>query len=114
MWTRRIVRRPFEIRRRDLPDTHPQNQNLRETEEIAPGETAGLVLRVEIGYVVPVMRQPAGKQKKLDYPEATNGTRWAAEARRLASKLTPEQEAEHFRRAMAKVYGGKHKEVAGA
>jgi hypothetical protein len=80
----------------------------------APGETAGLVLRVEIGYVVPVMRQPASKQKKLDYPEATNGTRWAAEARRLASKLTPEQEAEHFRRAMAKVYGGKHKEVAGA
>ena len=59
------------------------------------------------------MRQSASKRKKLDYPEVTNGTRWAAEARRLASKLTPEQEAEHFRRAMAKVYGGKHKEVAG-
>lgn len=52
------------------------------------------------------MRQPARKRKKLDYPDETNGTRWAAEARRLASNLTPEQEAEHFRRAMVKVYGG--------
>ncbi len=60
------------------------------------------------------MRQPASKRKKLDYPEVTNGTRWAAEARRLASKLSPEQEAEHVRRAMAKVYGGKQKEVTGA
>jgi hypothetical protein len=59
------------------------------------------------------MRQPASKRKKLDYSQVTNGTRWAAEARRLASKLTPEEEAEHFRRAMAKVYGGKRKEVAG-
>ena len=59
------------------------------------------------------MKRTARKRKKLDYPNVTNGTRWAAEARRLASKLTPEQEAEHFRRAMAKVYGGKHKEVAG-
>lgn len=59
------------------------------------------------------MRRPASKRKKLDYPEVTNGTRWAAEARRLASKLTPEKEAEYFRKAMAKVYGGKHKEVAG-
>jgi hypothetical protein len=54
------------------------------------------------------------KRKKLDYPDATNGTRWAAEARRLASKLTPEDEAEHIRRAMAKIYGRKHKEVTGA
>jgi hypothetical protein len=60
------------------------------------------------------MRQPARKRKKLDYPEVTNGTRWAAEARRLASKLTPEQEAEYIRRGMAKVYGGKPKEVTGA
>ena len=49
------------------------------------------------------MKPPRRKRKKLDYPEETNGSRWAAEARRLASKLTPEQEAEHFRRAMVKV-----------
>ena len=60
------------------------------------------------------MKQPARKRKKLDYPEETNGTRWAAEARRLASKLTPEEEAAHFARAMVKVYGGKLKENAGA
>jgi hypothetical protein len=60
------------------------------------------------------MRRKAAKRKKLDYPEVTNGTRWAAEARRLASKLTPEQEAEYIRRGMAKVYGGKPKEVTGA
>lgn len=60
------------------------------------------------------MKQPARKRKKLDYPEVTNGTRWAAEARKLASKLTPEEEAEHFRRAMAKVYGSQPKEITGA
>jgi hypothetical protein len=59
------------------------------------------------------MRQSSSKRKKLDYPAVTNGTRWAAEARRIASKLSPEQEAEYIRRAMAKVYGGKHKEVTG-
>lgn len=48
----------------------------------------------------------------MDYPEVTNGTRWAAEARRLASKLTPEEEAEHIARAMVKIYGGKPKEIA--
>ena len=60
------------------------------------------------------MKQTRRKRKRLDYPEETNGTRWAAEARRLASKLTPEQEAEHFRRAMVKVYGGQLKKVAGS
>ena len=60
------------------------------------------------------MKQPARKRKKLDYPQVTNGTRWAAEARKLASKLTPEEEAEHFRRAMAKVYGSQPKEITGA
>ena len=59
------------------------------------------------------MRQTASKRKKLDYPLVTNGTRWAAKARRLASKLTPEEEAEHFARAMVKIYGGKSKEIAG-
>ena len=59
------------------------------------------------------MKRPANKRKKLDYPDVTNGTRWAAEARRLASKLTPEEEAEHFARAMVKIYGGKPKEIAG-
>lgn len=60
------------------------------------------------------MKRTAHKRKKLDYPDVTNGTRWAAEARRLASKLTPEEEAEHFARAMVKIYGGKPKEIAGA
>lgn len=59
------------------------------------------------------MRRAVRKRRKLDYPEVTNGTRWTAEARRLASKLTPEEEAEHFARAMVKIYGGKPKEIAG-
>ena len=59
------------------------------------------------------MKQPACKRKKPDYPEVTNGTRWAAQARKLASKLTPEEEAEHFRRAMVKVYGSQPKEITG-
>ncbi len=60
------------------------------------------------------MKPSARKRKKLEYPDETNGTRWAADARRLASKLTPEQEAEHFRRAMVKVYGSQPKEITGA
>ena len=60
------------------------------------------------------MRPSATKRKKLDYPAETNGTRWASEARKIASKLTSDQEAEHFRRAMVKVYGGHPKETTGA
>ena len=60
------------------------------------------------------MRQSAGKRKKLDYPAETEGSRLAARVRRLASKLTPEAEAEHFRRGMAKIYGGQPKEITGA
>ena len=47
-----------------------------------------------------VMRQSARKRKKLDYPEETEGSRLAAKVRKLASKLTPEEEAEHFRRGI--------------
>jgi hypothetical protein len=53
-------------------------------------------------------------QKRLDYPEETPGSRLAAKARKLASKLTSEEEAEHFRRGMAKIYGGQPKEISGA
>jgi hypothetical protein len=53
-------------------------------------------------------------QKKLDYPEETAGSRLAAKARKLANKLTPEEEAEHFRRGMAIIYGGQPKEITGA
>lgn len=60
------------------------------------------------------MKQPARKRKKFDYPEVTNGTRWAAEARKLASKLTPAERAEHFRQAMLKIYAGEGKETTGA
>jgi hypothetical protein len=68
----------------------------------------------ENGYIAPVMRQPANKRKKLDYPEQTEGSRLAAKVRILASKLTPEEEAEHFQRGLAKIYGDQPKEVTGA
>ena len=60
------------------------------------------------------MRQSASKRKKLDYPVVTEGSRLAAKVRKLASKLTPEEEAEHFLRGMAKIYGGQPKEITGA
>jgi len=60
------------------------------------------------------MRRSASKRKKLGYPEETEGSRLAAKVRKLASKLTPEEEAEHFRRGMAKIYGGQPKEITGA
>ena len=61
------------------------------------------------------MRQPRRvPQKKLDYPEETPGSRLAAKARKLANKLTPEEEAEHFRHGMARIYGGQPKEITGA
>jgi hypothetical protein len=60
------------------------------------------------------MKRTARKRKKLDYPDVTNGTRWAAEARRLASKMTAAERAEHFRQAMVKIYGGQPKETTGA
>ena len=60
------------------------------------------------------MRPSATKRKKIDDPAETNGSRWAAAARKLANKLTPEQEAEHFNRAMGKVYGGQSKETTRA
>ena len=60
------------------------------------------------------MRPKAAKRKKLDYPDETNGTRWAAEARRLASKMSPAERAEHFRQAMLKIYGRQPKETTGS
>ena len=58
----------------------------------------------EIKVVMKQQRRAA--QKKLDYPETTAGSRLAAKARKLASKLTPEQRREHFNQAMAMIYGG--------
>jgi len=53
-----------------------------------------------------VMKQPQrAAQKKFDYPEETSGSRLAAKARKLASKLTPEHRREHFNGAMAMIYG---------
>jgi hypothetical protein len=60
------------------------------------------------------MRPSASKRKKLDYPQETEGSRLAAKVRKLASKLTPEEEAEHLRRGMAKIYGSQPKEISGA
>ena len=60
------------------------------------------------------MRQLARKRKKLDYPQETEGSRLAVKVRKLASKLTPEEEAEQFRSGMAKIYGGQPKESTGA
>jgi hypothetical protein len=60
------------------------------------------------------MRKPAKKRKKLDYPDETNGSRWATEARKLSSKMTAAERAEHFRQAMVKIYGGELKKAVGA
>ena len=54
------------------------------------------------------------KRKKLEYPEETNGTRWAGEARRLSSKMSAAERAEHFRQAMVKIYGGELKKAVGS
>ena len=51
-------------------------------------------------------RQPRATPKKLDYPGTTAGSRLAAKARKLASKLTAEQRREHLNGAMAMIYGG--------
>jgi hypothetical protein len=62
-----------------------------------------------------VMRKPQrAAPKKFDYPAETPGSRLATKARKLASKLTPEEEAEHFRRGMAIIYGSQPKEITGA
>ena len=60
------------------------------------------------------MRQPSDRRKKLDYPEQTEGNRLASKVRKLASKLTPEDESEHLQRGLAKIYGGRPKEISGA
>ena len=73
-----------------------------------------LVLRTGIGITAGVIRRSIRKRKKLDYPEESEGSRLAAKVRKLASKLTPEKEAEHFRRGMVKIYGGQPKEITGA
>jgi hypothetical protein len=58
------------------------------------------------------MRLPANQRKKqLGYPQETEGSRLAAKVRKLASKSTPEEEAEHFRRGMAKIYGSQPKDT---
>ena len=67
-----------------------------------------------MSYVAAVMRHSTGKLKKLHYSEQTEGSRLAAKVRKLAGQLAPEEEAEHFRRGMAKIYGGQPKEITGA
>jgi hypothetical protein len=53
------------------------------------------------------MKKPQrAARKKPDYPESTAGSRLASKARKLASKLTPEQRREHFNEAMIMIYGG--------
>ncbi len=53
------------------------------------------------------MKQPQrAALKKSYYPDEAAGSRLAAKARKLASKLTPEQRREHFNGAMAMIYGG--------
>jgi hypothetical protein len=60
------------------------------------------------------MRRSPTERKKLDYPLETEGSRIAARLRKQASKLTSDEEALHFRRAMVRIYGGQFKEVTGA
>jgi hypothetical protein len=50
----------------------------------------------------------------MNYPQETDGSRLAAKIRKLASKLSPEEEAEYLRRGMARVYGSQSKEITGA
>src|ERR1041385_7230851 len=45
-------------------------------------------------------------------PAGKRGSRLAAKARKLASKLTPEQRRAHFNKAMAMIYGGAKAEKA--
>jgi len=45
------------------------------------------------------------KKKKLDYPDETEGSRAAAETRRRCNNLTAEERRDHFRKAMAMIYG---------
>jgi hypothetical protein len=53
------------------------------------------------------MRQSARKaKKKLDYPDETEGSRLAAKARKIASKLTSEERRAHLNAAMVMIYGG--------
>ena len=59
------------------------------------------------------MEPVTGKVKKSGYPEETEGSRLAAKARKLAGKLTPEEEEDFFRQGMAKIYGRQPKEVTG-
>ena len=61
------------------------------------------------GYGMPRMK------KTVHYPDETNGSRLAVEARRKANALTAEQRREHFNKAMVLIYGGhKPKEAARA
>jgi hypothetical protein len=60
------------------------------------------------------MRKGIGKRKKMNYPQETDGSRLAARIRKLASKLSAEEEAEHLRRGLARIYGSQPKEITGA
>ena len=51
-------------------------------------------------------------KKKRDDPQETEGDRIAAQIRRRANRLTPEQRAEYVRRGMVKIYGGQWPEKA--
>ncbi len=52
------------------------------------------------------MRNRTATKRKLDYPVETHGSRLAAKARKMASKLTPEQKRRHLNEAMVMIYGG--------
>ncbi|HEX7471046.1 MAG TPA: hypothetical protein VF437_09995 [Verrucomicrobiae bacterium] len=53
--------------------------------------------------------------KTLDYPDETTGSKLAAEVRKKANNLSPEERAKHFRKGMAMIYGGSGtKEISGA
>jgi hypothetical protein len=57
------------------------------------------------------MRLPL-KKKKLDYPDATEGSRLAARIRQRANKMTSGQREESLKKAMQIYYGGQPKEAA--
>jgi len=51
-------------------------------------------------------RTSSKPKKALDYPDATEGSRLAAKARKLASQHSPEERRDHINAAMVMIYGG--------
>jgi hypothetical protein len=55
------------------------------------------------------------KNRKVDYPDETVGSKLAAEARKMANSLTDEERAESLEGAKSLIYGrARHKQAVGS